>query len=181
GHGTWMDGVDAVKFGVDVRRHRYFQDTDFAGNPSFTFSGIFSCAAADSQGKSVAGSLIRGCAIADFLLGLPVTVSASAGDSSQNLRNVFLGIYLQDDWKFHPRLTLNLGVRYELDSAPVEINDKMKFFDPGSRTVKVAGKDPGVRRSIIANDANNFAPRLGLAWKVSEKTVLRTGSGIYFD
>ena len=80
----------------------------------------------------------------------------------------------------HPRLTLNLGVRYEIDSAPVEIDDKMKFFDPASGAVRVAG-DPGALRSIIPNDLNNFAPRIGLAWKASEKTVVRTGYGIYHD
>jgi Carboxypeptidase regulatory-like domain/TonB dependent receptor-like, beta-barrel len=180
-HLSWTRGRHTLKLGGDVRRDSYFQDTNFAGNPTFNFTGQFSCRGVDSQGVEVAGSRIRGCAIADYLLGFPLTVSASVGDSRQNLRNIFMGLYVQDDWKLHPRVTLNFGLRYELDTSPIEIDDKMKFFDASSGTVKVVGQDAGVPRSIVPNDLNNFAPRIGVAFKLSEKTVLRAGYGVYYD
>ncbi|HEY2930723.1 MAG TPA: hypothetical protein VGK99_03185, partial [Acidobacteriota bacterium] len=82
-HLTWTRGQHSFKLGADGRRTHYFQDTNFAGNPSFTFSGVFSC--------GPDGPRTIGCAAADFVLGLPVSVSASVGDSRQYLTTASTG------------------------------------------------------------------------------------------
>src|SRR5262245_16928476 len=171
---SWTKGKHNFKTGADIRRDRYFQDTNFAGNPGFSFNGQFSCK------PDTRGAIPLGCAITDFLLGFPSSLSASVGDSSQNLRSTFLGLYAQDDFKVTPRLTLNIGLRYEYEAPPYEINNKGKIFDFREQRIKVAGKD--IRRSLVLPDRNNFAPRIGLAWTpFGEKTVLRAGFGIYYD
>jgi hypothetical protein len=92
-----------------------------------------------------------------------------------------MGLYIQDDWKLNPRVTLNFGIRYELDTSPIEIDDKMKFFRCGIRHRESRGAGRRSSRSIVPNDLNNFAPRIGVACKLSEKTVVRTGCGVYYD
>ena len=108
------------------------------------------------------------------------------------------GAYFQDDWKITPRLTMNLGIRYELYPALTERVDKRSSFDPSTNTLIVAGGreaylGPGGRvlvrsradvgRQVYQTDRNNFAPRIGLAWRPanSGKTVIRAGFGMFYD
>jgi hypothetical protein len=173
-HLSWVRGKHTLKAGADVRYDRYFQDTNFAGNPSFTFVGQYVCR------PDARGAIPRGCSIGDFLLGFPATVVASVGDSRQNLRSWFYGLYIQDDYRLTKSLTLNLGLRYEYEAPPTEANDRGKIFDFTTLRVKVAGKD--TRRSLVYPDRNNFQPRIGLAWTpLGPKTVFRTGFGVYTD
>lgn len=171
---SWVRGKHTVKAGADVRYNRYFQDTNFAGNPGFSFSGQFVCR------PDARGGIARGCGMGDYLLGSPASVSASVGDSRQNLRSWFYGLYVQDDYRVTPRLTLNLGLRYEYEANPTEADNRGKIFDFSALRIKVAGKD--TRRSLVFPDRNNFQPRIGLAWTpLGPKTVFRAGFGVYGD
>jgi len=96
-------------------------------------------------------------------------------------RNYEYGEFAQDDWKITPRLTLNLGVRYDIYTNPTEEHDRQAALDAATGTVQLAGQN-GVPRSIINTDKNNFAPRVGFAYDVygNAKTVVRGGFGIFY-
>src|SRR5262249_56626698 len=117
----------------------------------------------------------------EFMLGL------AAGGTVGNENGEFLvdttfAAFVQDDWKISPRLTLNLGLRYDIFFAPFFPDGKVSTFDldftntgPNARLkqTRFAKGQCGCR-----NDLNNFAPRLGLAYKLTNKTVIRAGFGM---
>ncbi|HVW86950.1 MAG TPA: hypothetical protein VHB50_19825, partial [Bryobacteraceae bacterium] len=92
----------------------------------------------------------------------------------------FYAGYIQDDWRITPTLNVNLGMRYEYAASPTEQRGKALVFAPDLGTIAYANK--GVRPSIVDPDYNNFAPRLGFAWRPSfmKNTVVRGGAGIYY-
>jgi hypothetical protein len=146
--------------------------------------------------------------LAHFLLGLaPSRVTYIAQPRPpMDVHNWEQGYFFQDDWKVSPRLTVNLGVRYELVSPFVDKNDIMLNFDPTfnnntGRFIIASNKtaqflDPriaatlpvvtaaqsglGIGRGLVRTDKNNVAPRIGVAWGLGEKSVVRGGYGIYF-
>ncbi len=117
--------------------------------------------------------------IADFLLGLRNNYDAANVLVAQYRQQMHFG-YVQTDWKFSPRLTVNLGVRYEFATPQYEAQNRLSNFDPATRTL-VAAKDGSIRsRTGIDPDFNNWAPRLGIAYTVTPKTVIRTGFGMSY-
>ena len=103
----------------------------------------------------------------------------AAGDFRRHLQSDGYGLFVQDDWRVTPKLTVNLGLRYELNTVVKESNNLIGNFDPSAGLVQ-AGKQVG---PVFNGDHNNFAPRVGLAWDVTGngKTVVRAGGGIYFE
>jgi hypothetical protein len=91
------------------------------------------------------------------------------------------GYFAQDDWRVNSRLTLNLGLRYDFYTWPYEINNRQSNWDPTNGTLVVPGT-PGWPRSLVNNDKNNFAPRVGFAYNLdgAGKTVVRGGYGIFY-
>ncbi len=146
--------------------------------------------------------------LADFLLGLPPTKVTFIPEARppMDVHNWEQGYFFQDDWKATPRLTLNLGLRYEVISPFVDKNDIMLNFDPtfnnnSGRFIVASDKtiqflDPritallpvvtaarsglGIGRGLVRTDKNNFAPRIGVALRLGEKSVVRGGYGVYF-
>jgi hypothetical protein len=144
-----------------------------------------------------------------FLLGLPATTAAfvSALRPPMDVYNWEHGYFVQDDFKIHPKLTLYLGLRYELVTPFIERSNLLVNFDPDFKdpatntrgrfivpTKEILSQiDPriiaygvatadqvGVGRALIKTDRNNFAPRLGAAWRLTEDTVLRGGYGLFY-
>src|SRR6516164_8777475 len=110
-------------------------------------------------------------------LGLPRQADRNLGEPFHNSMTFASGYYFQDDWKITPKLTLNLGVRYDLDLPEVERVNKIASFDPARNTIKVAGgwkyyidnnsptglssrPRPDVGRRLWATDKNDFGPRV---------------------
>lgn len=179
---TWVKGAHSLKFGFDFR-HVLFNSffTNF-GRGAFVFDGTFT-----------------GNAVADLLLGLPRQADRNSGEPFHNAISTISGYYLQDNWKVTPRLTLDLGLRYELDPPPTERVNKIASFDPRTGTLLVAGgreafvnpvtklleirARPDVGRRLWDTDRNNFGPRAGLAWRPfgGTSTVIRAGVGTFYN
>ncbi|MBA3355913.1 MAG: TonB-dependent receptor [Pyrinomonadaceae bacterium] len=148
-------------------------------------------------------------AYARFLIGLPPTVVTYVGSTRRgdmNVSNWENGFFFQDNWQIHPKVTLNLGVRYEIITPFVDKDDLMINFDPNTsknpgfqgrfivpsekafprldpRFVNygvVTAEEAGVGRGLVNTDKNNLAPRLGIAWRLSDRDVLRGGYGVYY-
>jgi len=103
----------------------------------------------------------------------------TAGDLLRHLRSYSYGAFVQDDWRLTRNLTVNLGLRYELNTVLTEDNNLVGNFDPSVGLVQ-AGKQVG---KVFNGDHNNFAPRLGIAWDIAGngKTVIRAGGGIFYE
>ena len=159
--------------GVQVIHEKFKQVTDFGSNPSLSYSRGYSAILANGKQDNSFG-------LSDFLLGQPYQVTGASGDSTQDLSTNYYGIYSQNNWKARPDLTLNLGVRYEYAGPPVEAQDRSQYFDIASGQFLYAGK--GIGRGIVSPDRNNFAPRVGFAWRPRwlSDTVVRGGGGTYY-
>jgi len=173
---SWNRGKHALKMGVNLRNIiQYSGITNFARGV-YTFNGQFT--------RAVAGTQNAGDSIADALLGLTSNAQLSAV-----LDNRRIGwtneLFVQDNWKVTPKLTLNIGVRFEYQSPYVEQNDRVANFvvdpsDAGYGTVIFPRGDSVEQRSFRKRDLNNFAPRIGFAYQANSKTVIRGGYGIFY-
>jgi hypothetical protein len=103
------------------------------------------------------------------------------GTNKSYLFSNYFGVFIQDGWKLLPGLTLNLGVRYDLNRPPVEKYDRWANFIPELGRQVLAGEE-GFGRALVKTDRNNFAPRIGFAYRPfgDAKTVVRGGYGIYY-
>src|SRR5262249_7217218 len=119
-----------------------------------------------------------GIGTADFLLGYP---------SGAQLTNLFIvdqrlrmySGFVQDDWKATPKLTVNLGLRYDYATWPYEGRDRMTNLDPATG-LRFTPANSRVGRSLVKPDKNNFAPRIGFAYQLTPKTVVRAGYGRFY-
>ena len=128
---------------------------------------------------------------ASFLTGQAVVFFQAGGDFGRGLRNLEGAAYAQDEWRITPRLTLNYGLRYEVDTPYVDIRDRMNEWTPGRQSTVFPDAppgllfpgDPGVARSIAPNYYKGFMPRVGLAWDPtgSGRTTIRAAYGILYD
>ncbi len=89
--------------------------------------------------------------------------------------------YIQDDWKVNDRLTLNLGVRYEITTPMYEANNELANFDLATRQLVLAKDGSLEERSLRKMDWNNFAPRVGFAYQLTKNTVVRSGYGVGYN
>lgn len=134
-----------------------------------------------------------GNAVASLVLGTPFSAGRSFGDSSVAVRMTEIGLYVQDSWKISPKLTINYGLRWDYTSPVSEKYNRESVFDvyTGQWILAKGNRDapstlpPGVvelsRNTIISPNYDNFQPRLGFAYRILPKTVIRSGGGMFFD
>jgi hypothetical protein len=117
-----------------------------------------------------------GNSVADFLIGLPTTIAYGKGFAGTvGQRNSAVGAFVQDDWRLTPRLTVNMGLRYQVFTPISEVGNRMTNFGMYSGAIELAGVN-GNSRALYNqyNGIANFLPRLGLAWTpFGDKTVIR--------
>jgi hypothetical protein len=160
-----LRGKHALKFGVEFRVDKVNQGTYRGGRGRIRFQKNF-----DFAGETPLES---------FLAGTPNSTALLAGDPVRHMtQNLFAGFF-QDDWRISKRVTLNLGLRYELQGVPSEANNRLGNFEP-SVGLEQVGKNIG---SLYKKDPTNFAPRVGVAWDVTGNgtTVVRAGASIVYD
>ena len=162
---SWLKGNHAFKFGADIiapMKNSYFDVPATRG--AYTFGGTFS-----------------GNAMADFLLGYV------AGFQLSNVyvvdqRHWATMYFVQDDWKANDRLTLNLGMRYDFITPAMEAQNRQTNFNPAGTGSLVFASSGGLeQRGLVNPDKNNFAPRIGVVYKLDDKTILRGGWGIFYN
>ncbi len=183
---TWIHGRHSAKFGTEIRKEQFTLFEPSAPRGTMNFASDFT----DNPAAPTTG----GEAFATFLLGIP------DGGTITNTHNVdyhrqIYSFYAQDDFRMTQRLTLNLGLRYELFTTIKAAGKEQANFDFATNSLVVpSGQDaqltpflaaniPIVRngsKGLISPDLNNFAPRVGLAFQVTNKLVLRTGYGIFY-
>ena len=171
---TWTRGSHLVKAGGELRRTGLDMAQAIAPNAFFVFAGTFP----------------TNNAVANLLLGAPVTFYQGLGDFTRDLSVWSLGGYAQDEWRVRPRLTLNYGLRYERINPLTEAQDRLNGFIPGQQsTVRPDAPkgllfpgDAGIGRGI-ARSANAFMPRLGAAWDPTGQGLwsVRASYGLFFD
>ena len=180
----------------------------FSFNPSNADTARGSFAFTNRWTSSLAG-LADGNAFADFLLGYPTSAQVGIGRGEEDGRTNWLHAYVQDDWEATPNLTINMGLRYELNQEMVDVDNRLSAIDlsvPGGRFViasdsegrissaaapllgllpvpYVTSADAGWSRGLLHPSYRRIAPRIGLAWKIPGKsqTVVRSGFGIYLN
>ena len=189
---NWFRGRHSVKMGVELTR----AERDSLAASSALFG------AESFSNRFTTGSVGQGNPYADFLLGIPTTASRAFAPISTEASRWQYDFFFNDDFKVNPRLTLNLGVRYELHLPWQENSDRMAVFDVGSGKIVVpdsalsrvsplfpsnyvgieGAKAAGLPETLIRADTNNFAPRVGLAYRPwDNNTVFRAGFGVFYD
>src|SRR4029077_18374555 len=125
----------------------------------------------------------------DFLIVMPQQTSLQSGTDSYDFRANSYDVFVQDDWRLRSSLTLNLGLRYEYNGPYTEAHNRIVNLDVGPQFTFADPVQPGQTgpgfgtfpASLIQPDRNNFAPRLGLAWRPLKQTCVRAGYGINYN
>ncbi|MEP7364154.1 MAG: TonB-dependent receptor [Acidobacteriota bacterium] len=160
-------GKHFVKIGVDfVRRGFTFEQ---ARNPrgDFSFDGTYT-----------------GSALADFMLGYVKTANINPDHTNTDLKGLWQSYFVQDDWKILPNLTVNLGLRYDYLQPLFDSQGRMANIEQnGLFVTNLVTPASAAFPRMVRGDKNNFAPRVGLAWRPGfvPKTVVRAGYGIYYN
>jgi hypothetical protein len=170
---SWTRGKHSVKVGTDIR----LEHLDVLQPPSptgqFQFTNIFT-ANLSAAGTPIANT---GNSFASFLLGQVGRFSIDAQPDFLKPRATIAEFFVQDDWRATRRLSLNLGTRYTLNLPSTVVNDQGAVFNLGAQTLDFLGQN-GFARSARNLENGNFGPRVGLAFKVTDSFVVRSGYGI---
>jgi Carboxypeptidase regulatory-like domain/TonB dependent receptor len=175
---TWSKGAHELRFGFDGVLHRmtHWQPELGAGPRGYLeFDGGLT-----SLGPNGAGNNLNG--YADFLLGLPQNMQKSIQYILMTPREWQFGWYARDRWQVNRKLTVNLGVRYEFYPLMTRAGGKgIERLDPATNLVYMGGRgDVPVDVGVTVNH-KMFSPRLGVAYRLDEKTVIRAGYGLNWD
>jgi len=182
---TVVKGNSSFKFGGDFRVR---QNSNYDGGRNNGTKGNYQYGTTGSGFVSGnyngIGPNDTGSSLANFLLGYQpgfVGRGDPGGPYFQSSRE--MAFFVQDDWKVNPNLTLNLGLRYDIFTAPTERFDRQGNFVPATKTIQMAGESAPGGRDLANTDKNNFGPRIGFAYSgfKSDKTlVLRGGYGLLY-
>ena len=196
---TWTLGKHSFKFGGELRHVRYDQIGGVVTRGRWAFDGRY------TQQPLLPAAQRGGSAFADFLLGHFNRSEGQVGAPIANFRSNYFALYAQDSWKLSQNLTVNYGLRWEYDQPFTDQNDAIVNIDfdwanshppifvrtgegdpyEGNPAFQLAPNIEYVRdgrfgRGAYRPDKNDFAPRLGVAWMATPKTVVRAGGGIYY-
>ena len=186
---SWIRQKHTLRMGFDTSRAIYDQPQWNNVRGSFRFGRRFT--------RHTVG---------DLLLGRLQNVNRRVQTTFNEMRAFGFGMFINDDWKVSPDLTLNLGLRYEVEMPPYDLNDRMSNYHPGLNKVVLASDrslsgledllegqgladrtvlapDVGMTRHLIDPDYNNFSPRVGFAWRPfgNNRNVLRGGYGVFYQ
>jgi hypothetical protein len=199
---NWTKGKHTLKFGAEFRLYRE-HNYNFANmTPTINFAATYTGGPLDNSPAAPIGQ-----GLASFLLGIPSGGQINVNDSSAEQSQTW-GFYIQDDWRITNRLTINMGLRYDLDTPMTErYNRSVSNYDfttpnpESARVIANYARNPlpelpvsqfklnggllfagagGLSRQLWSADKNNFSPRIGIAWNVRKNTVVRAGYGLFY-
>ncbi len=182
----WNRGKHTFRFGGDYRRLYTQLDSSANARGTFTFTG-FATAAFGPDGRPLPGT---GYDFADFLIGAAQQTSIQYSPNTYNFAANGWDLFVQDAWRFRSNLSFDLGLRYEYISPYTEAKDRLVNLDSAPGFTAVAAVQPDgtgaytgmtYPASLVKPDRNNFAPRLGVAWKPHGNTVVRAGYGVNYN
>jgi hypothetical protein len=172
GNFTKMLGRHTLKWGANLVRRQIIDFQDNSGNGQFTFDTTFT-----DNPNSASNT---GNAMASFLIGASGGITQAFQLAWAGTRVIELGTYVADDYKVNSRLSLNLGLRWEYLPPPVEVANRFSNFNTQTGKVLIAGVNSD-RQVGVETQYKLFAPRLGFAYQLGNKTVLRGGFGIFYN
>ena len=170
-------GRHSLKAGYE---HQHLETAIDDFNPVYgldTYSGQFSRPAGSSQASAT--NLVEAYNLADFLVGARSNYELN-NFAIVNYKQRMHFAYLQDDWKFSNKLTLNIGLRYEFATPQWVDNYHLSNFDPATNSLISAKAGSIYDRSLVNPQYGNWAPRFGLAYRLTSKTVIRSAYGISY-
>ena len=182
---SWQKGKHFLKGGVLINYNKPHQ-TNSNGVMQFGQFGF--------------NGFATGFAYADFLLGIPNSAALNLNPPSRYNRSLDTSLFLQDSWQATPRLSVTMGLRWEYFMPPTELHDERANFDPATAAIVLPNSGslkylsttlpitlpieisphgfPG--RSMLYGDKGNFGPRIGFAYQLGDRSVIRGGWGIYY-
>ena len=172
---SWIKGKHAFKFGGN------FLIADLDSTRQDAGKGFYSYSDFVATPGNLPGIGYTGYEVADILVGVTAGVGrpADASYATAKTRAYEMSFFVQDDWRVSSKLTLNLGLRYDVFTPYFEKDDKMSNYDPTTDSLVLPGQD-GAPRSTVDTDYNNFGPRVGFAYQVADRTVLRGSYGVFY-
>ncbi len=189
-------GNHTVRLGGGYSRRQYYYDGSTPRNGFAVF---------DRRLTELATDRNSGHGTASFLLGYPSRIERGEGFAQTQGRQNAIHVFAQDDWRVTSRLTLNLGLRYELNNPPYDISDQIGTLlrqrdpqtgrytgrllwgtvnpevDPETGRMNEPARRAGFGRSLQTDDFNNFAPRVGIAYQLGDSMVIRAGFGVFYN
>ena len=171
---TWIRGKHNIKYGAESQMSDYNPKNALVSRGLWQYNG-------QASGDEYADFLLSHARLKQF--------GAPGIGGELKMRDNLMGAFVNDDWKVSQRLTINYGARYEYHIQPAAYNLGMVNWWPdrytGVGTLEgsgiVQGGVNGVPKAAVYNDANNIAPRVGLAYRVGDAWVIRAGAGLYYD
>jgi hypothetical protein len=172
-------GKHNIRFGVQAQYRKFEHLTEVPPRGSFTFNGTYS-----------------GNAIADYLLGYCSACGGAFGSSRSDYRSPTVAPFFDDIWQVNHKLTLQMGIRWEYLAPWHEVNDLAGSFDaktgkiafhkvpaniPAALAPLIINQDNYFPEGILQKDYNNWGPRIGGTYNITERTVIRSGFGVYYD
>jgi hypothetical protein len=171
---SWIHGRHSIKAGFEFVAIRT-EVLDI--NPLYgadTYAGQFSKPTASSPADATSYNL------ADFIFGLPSTIQLG-NNFVTNLRQQVTSLYVQDDFRVTPKLTVNLGLRWEFATPITERDNNWTNFNPATNTLVKATGGGLYNESLVHPDYKDFGPRIGMAYSFTPKLVMRGGYGISYS
>ncbi len=169
---SWTKGRHALKLGGELSLNKDIQQTLLNNYGVFTFN--------NSVTKS---------ALADFMIGIPSAITQDAPVTGYT-NSWYTALFVQDDFRILPRLTLNLGLRWDVQTPPTDPQNRVDTYIAGQKStvnsLAPAGQlfygDPGVERGVVSTKFHHVSPRIGLAWDPfgDGKTSIRAAAGIFY-
>jgi hypothetical protein len=177
-------GRHAVKYGAELLLDKDVQDTLLNNYGTFSFNGTATARTDPNPALRIPGN-----SLADFLLGIPNNITQDAPVRALT-NSWYTGIFVQDDFRIHPRLTLNLGLRWEVQTPPTDPQNReatyvrgvQSIVNPSAPVGQLFVGDPGITRGVVPVRWHHFSPRIGLAWDPfgNGKTSIRAAAGIFY-
>jgi hypothetical protein len=187
---TWTKGKHSIMAGADIRRMTIGRAAQNDPRGKFNFSGIYTtqCIFDPTKPNQPCGNAAAGNALADMVVGVSSVVQTPTFQVKGSVGSWRNGYFVQDNWQVNQKLTLLYGIRYEQPTIPYSLNGNARILNrdftaliPATTATNGATFTPTPGFQFTGPNNNLWAPRLGFAYRATDKIVVRGGGGIYYN